>query len=284
MWKHPRKSEVIRIREAGARLGRAFTLIELLVVVSIISLLIALLLPSLGKSKESARMVSCASLLRQLGMAAFAYAPDYHGYLLPQSAPSPQGPGNRFEWYQNKHLHASLGLKPPAGWNYYNMPPGMICPNARWVLENPGGAADANNKYGVPAMVVSDGLHRLDLTYGMNPVGIPGWWDANGIVQYDRLVRGRKYDTVKNPAAKMYMMDSNWSDPQYGARFRYTENPDIAFLPPANNWAIAWRHFYAGNHGLVNTLLYDGHVEALTGGLRGGEAMDDFYLWDPDRN
>lgn len=54
----------------------AFTLIELLVVVSIIALLISMLLPTLGSSREAARTVQCLANLRGLGFAFNAYIQD----------------------------------------------------------------------------------------------------------------------------------------------------------------------------------------------------------------
>ncbi len=55
---------------------RAFTLIEMLVVVAIISLLVAILLPSLNRAREQARMATCLSNLRTLGQALVMYADD----------------------------------------------------------------------------------------------------------------------------------------------------------------------------------------------------------------
>jgi len=60
---------------------RAFTLIELLVVIAIIAILAAMLFPVFARARESARKTTCASNLRQLGLAAHMYAQDADEYL-----------------------------------------------------------------------------------------------------------------------------------------------------------------------------------------------------------
>ena len=56
--------------------GRAFTLVELLVVLAIIALLAALLLPVIGRAKESARAAACLSNLHQIGVALQIYVSE----------------------------------------------------------------------------------------------------------------------------------------------------------------------------------------------------------------
>ncbi|MGN6368443.1 MAG: type II secretion system protein [Phycisphaerae bacterium] len=58
------------------RKNRAFTLIELLVVVAIIAVLIAILLPSLGRAKANAVRVRCAAQLKQWGNVITMYSQE----------------------------------------------------------------------------------------------------------------------------------------------------------------------------------------------------------------
>ena len=81
---------------AHNRRGGAFTLVELLVVISIIALLVAILLPALNKAREQAKLVSCMSNVRQVGLACITYAADNDGWY-PEN-PTQPGYGSPTYW------------------------------------------------------------------------------------------------------------------------------------------------------------------------------------------
>ena len=59
-----------------------FTLIELLVVIAIIAILAAMLLPALGRVKDTSKIATCSGNIKQLAMGIISYGNDHKDFIL----------------------------------------------------------------------------------------------------------------------------------------------------------------------------------------------------------
>src|SRR5579872_770958 len=87
-------------------LKRGFTLIELLVVIAIIAILAAILFPVFAQARESARMATCLSNLKQIGLGTMMYVQDYDEHY-----PNTIAWGRAWEGYPPDNLNAPINYQ-----------------------------------------------------------------------------------------------------------------------------------------------------------------------------
>jgi len=122
----------------------AFTLIELLVVMSIVSLLLGVLLPAMGRARSLAKQTLCRSRLRQWGMAFELYAgqnentyPHIDGRDRIDQLPQNPAPEDTADWYFGwiDVLPPLMGDRPWRDYDYGRKPDAdtlFQCPSARF--------------------------------------------------------------------------------------------------------------------------------------------------------
>jgi len=216
---------------------QGFTLIELLVVIAIVSLLLAILMPSLRKAKEQSQAVVCLSTLKQWGILYSLYAQDYDSSL-------PVG------WNGGKMWMTDLLAY------YQNVDELRVCPRAKRFLDTvPGQVPDeftAWGRYGYNGIAVPYwGEYGQYGSYSVNgwahnplDVGVPGTYN---IAPAWRDYYWRKISQVRVPSAVPLMGGGMWE----GANALDTDAP-----PPARG-AEAGKNAY--NSGGLSSYCLDRH-------------------------
>ncbi len=194
--------------QSAARARSGFTLIELLVVVGIIALLIAIIVPSLGRAKAVSRDAACASNVRQISIGLFAYATSFDGSLPAAqeltSPPNPQPTGptwhiRAWDFIMSRPYDVADTVTP---FNYLTKT-AFECPSA-----------DLKSRLGFGGYSTID--HRIN-GYAIN-VSTPGVSPQNGLQfaqkvtpQQDNTVRSQQYhriNMVANPSHTLMLTDA----------------------------------------------------------------------------
>lgn len=158
------------MKRLAPRLRPAFTLIELLVVISIITLLIAILLPTLGAAREAGQSIKCQSQLRQYAIANEIHANDGKDYYVWRYGQKDLTSNPPVEWFASGNYQ--IYLLGRTGVNgYTEWPMELLCPTADLARSSPfggtGGAvarAVAYNDEGRGTTPESPGLPRASVT------------------------------------------------------------------------------------------------------------------------
>jgi prepilin-type N-terminal cleavage/methylation domain-containing protein/prepilin-type processing-associated H-X9-DG protein len=212
-----------------------FTLVEMLVVVAIISILISMLVPSLGRAQARARSIACLQHLRQLALGAFDYVNEMEGMLFPLATVPGAANG---EWYPNL-------LEP-------------YIPVSQWRYEQLG-AVEWNPTEAWSCPSVDPDLVQWGGGYGVcQGDGAPGGID--GFFEYATVRQPYMTGEIRQPADKLFFADCY--KPNYGPRPNCTW---IGMFPPFGGgvWAGGQQQAAPRHDGEVNVAFFDGHAEPV---------------------
>jgi prepilin-type N-terminal cleavage/methylation domain-containing protein/prepilin-type processing-associated H-X9-DG protein len=226
----------------------AFTLIELLVVVAIIAVLVAMLLPALGKARANAQQAVCLSHLQQLGLAELQYAQDYndlicisqgyrvwYDYIIFGDPGSMTGP---YKYLKDTHVLVCPSSAP----NKFNFDNGTNFLNAKVWGQN------YALRFG------TYGIHRWN-----DPEVITPTTDMNN---FEFLSLNKIGNATKSLDTNYVLPDNPTNYPLIADTFRAVDNAQIYFFCATNPVLGTEDGVFLGHSKFADILMADGHVEA----------------------
>lgn len=219
---------------------RVFTLVELLVVIGIIALLAALLLPALGKAKDTAKRTVCLNNLKQMGIAWCNYLEDFN-----HINPGPHIYDYQGNWAMWHHVAGFyLDKSADISWSAFNAAVGSkgYVSGDFGVLRCPADSSKFTNGNYYP-------------NYGMNGL-------YNVSVSSHRAVDKVRVDRARNPSAWMFLGDA--LNNAYGSDtsayrismgvFNYA-NYYMLFRHPAKTANYLYLDFHADTQSIPNFVI-----------------------------
>lgn len=222
---------------------KAFTLIELLVVISIIALLIAILIPTLGRAREQARKIVCQNNLKTMGLGNIMYSLDSDDWHVPILDGTKEGDPLWFENTLFVKIIAMKGRHKTEGDTSQTLPKDYKCPTDRRTFANGGLFKGA------------DGVVQ-GVSYAMNAECLYGggrtWYRFPG-----GLAHCIKTFQVVKPADKIFFIDGQW----FAVCMDGSDYKKVWDITGDRMSAVEWdTAAYRHSEG-ANIAFYDGHVK-----------------------